>query len=226
MKLKNFTLTLLVALVTFTSCKKLINNSITVNTDAITAKFKSGTIAASDVNNNTTLAKFVQANMDLYDTIQKGVAIVDANGYTTTMTDILDGKISQIVVENTKTEAEDPRSFVDYYTSFGSIWVKFTTPGGPAYDPNEAITAANGYSKLCDTVTLASTDSRKFIINIAEADQKNLRNYVGSADPINDELRTMIVVAYGVPKAEITAGNEFNLKVSAKTNLSLVKKDK
>lgn len=221
MKIKVLILTLFAALITLTSCKKLVNNSITVTSDVISAKFKSGTISPSQLNQPTTLAKFVQADFNLHDSLNKAITIADANGYIVSMQNILDGKVKQVVVENT--DAADSRKFNDFYSSFGAIWVKFTTPS-EVYNSNEEQNEANGYFKLCDAKTLADSNATAITIDIPEGNQKALKEYIRTETVNQGEKRTMVITAYGTATREIPIGSEFNLKLTAKTSMSLVKK--
>ena len=118
MKLKNFTIiTIAAAIFALPACKKLTNNSIVVNSDAITAKFTSGTVSQTDINTNVTVAKFADKDLDVFGRLTEGKNIADANGYVTTETQILEGKISKVTITND--DANDARSFKDFYDKIG-----------------------------------------------------------------------------------------------------------
>lgn len=221
MILKIFTFSAFAAIILGTvSCKKLTNNSIAVNSSAISASFKSGTVSQEDITNNVNnIARFVDYNVDVDSSLQAAVTIADSNGFVATKNDILDGKIKTVNIKNTN--SSDARSFYDYYSSIDKIYVKFTKNEDI---PNEDLTVANGYNELCEGYLLKATDANKLSIEIPEASQKTLRNFLNGDTPVAGERTNMIVVIKGTCKLPIEKDAEFYLKVDAITTLNLSKK--
>lgn len=221
MKTKIFTLTAFAAfLLGIVSCKKLTNNSIAVNSSAISANFKSGTVSQEDITNNVNkIARFVDLNVDVDSSLQAGVDIAEDNGFIASKNDILEGKIKTVNIKNTN--SSDARSFYDYYSSIEKIYVKFTKNEDV---PNEEITVANGYHELCGGYELKENDINKLSIEIPDSSQKTLRNFLNEATPIAGERTNMIVVIKGTCKLPIEKDSEFFLKVDAITTLNLSKK--
>jgi len=221
MKIKIFTLTAFATIVLgIVSCKKLANNSIAVNSSAISATFKSGIVTKEDITSKANnIARFVDLNIDIDSSLQAGVVIADSNGFKATKKDILEGKIKTVNVKNTN--PSDTRSFYDYYSSIDKIYVKFTKNEDI---PNEELTVANGYNELCGGYLLKATDVNKLSIEIPDSTQKTLKFFLNEATPISGERTNMIVVIKGTCKLPIEKDSEFYLKVDAITTLNLAKK--
>jgi hypothetical protein len=77
---------------------------------------------------------------------------------------------------------------------------------------------------LCDTFPLLTSHVNKIEIQIEENKRNSLINYFNNTAPKPSEKRNLVVAIKGKCKNTIEEGNEFQLKITAKTLLTLLQK--
>ena len=210
----------IITILLLSSCKKLVDGSIKVNTSAISVNMNSGIVTQNDIDNNkNSIGVYVENNLDIDSILQIGVDVADKNNYITTKEQLLNGKINSVVVENRN--STDGRSFYSYFERIDGIFIKFSEN---EFNPSEEISVKNGFQLLCDTFPLLTSHVNKIEIQIEENKRNSLINYLNNTAPKPSEKRNLVVAIKGKCKNTIEEGNEFQLKITAKTLLTLLQK--
>lgn len=180
----------------------------------------SGVVSVDDINNNTNcIGIHVINGLNVDSILQIGVDFADKNNFITTKEDILNGKINSVIIENRN--STDGRSFYSYFETIDGIFVKFTDS---IYNPKEEVNERNGYQMLGDTFSLLPTNIDKIEIQIPENKRKNLKQFFNNLNPLPTEKKNLVIIIKGKCKNTIEEGNEFQLRVTANSLLTLTRK--